>query len=72
MTGLYLLMEFVTIVGIIVFLSFVGPEESDEPFWKVIHKTRDVLDAGSYWIICGIAISSIAIVLVQILIRIFL
>ncbi|MBQ8996004.1 MAG: hypothetical protein IJ091_09325 [Oscillospiraceae bacterium] len=53
MTGLYVVMGFVTIVGIIVFLSFVGPEESDEPFWKVIHKTRDVLDAGSYWIICG-------------------
>jgi len=67
MVGFYIFMSVIALVAIIVLLSFLGPEKSDNPFWIRIQKMRTVLDKISYWIICGIGILCILLVLFNVI-----
>ncbi|MBR1758500.1 MAG: hypothetical protein IJ744_07225 [Lachnospiraceae bacterium] len=71
MIGLYFVLGLTAIVAGVVLLDFFGPVRSEKPFWTTIRKIRAVLDAGSYWIICAIAIFCIAIVVIYIILRLF-
>ena len=54
--GLYFVVAVVVFALAVVILSFVGPEQSEKPFWIAIQKIRVLLDRGSYCVICTIAI----------------
>jgi uncharacterized membrane protein YuzA (DUF378 family) len=71
MTLFYFIMGITAVVTIIVLLGFFGPVSSEKPFWVGLRKVRAVLDKISYWIICAIAIGCIALVVTNIILKLF-
>ena len=47
-SGLWTLLLLVGAAMTIVILSFIGPEHSEKPFWRVIQRMRAVLDRICY------------------------
>ena len=64
MWPLYIIVFATIVVLAVVLLSFLGPERSDKKFWIAVQRIRAVLDRGSYYIICAIAIGSILLAVI--------
>ena len=64
MWPLYVIVFATAIVLTVVVLSFLGPEHSNKKFWIAIQRIRAVLDRGSYFIICAIAVGSILLTVI--------
>ena len=58
--GLYIATGLAFIASGIVLLSFFGPEPSERPFWKMIHRIRSVFDTAAYTLFNAIAFIGIA------------
>ena len=54
-SGLWTLLLLVGAAMTIVILSFIGPEHSEKPFWRVIQRMRAVLDRICYLFISALA-----------------
>lgn len=50
-TGLYIIVGITSVLLVILILSFIGPEQSESPFWQKIQAIRSVMDTVCYWFI---------------------
>lgn len=64
--GLYVFLGVISVLTAFVFLSFLGPEKSEKPFWIAVQRIRAVLDRISYGIICAVAVGCLALAAVSI------
>ena len=53
-----LIMCILSVLTLIVLLSFLAPRNADGRFWKLVMKGRESLDLLSYWLINIIAVCS--------------
>ena len=59
MIALYIVLSVIGALLLFTFVSFLGPEKSENPFWQKVQKIRKIIDKVSYYTICAIAIAGL-------------